>query len=387
MSRASVEEVRRAIEEHRPDVVAVELDATRHKVLTDKQRWESTPVTELVKGGRAFMVLAQALLSAQQRRLGAEQGIEPGAEMLAGLEEAQARGMQVVLADRDITITLRRAWALMGLREKARLLWEFTKASIGIGHDDEPVPVDEMLHEDVLTAMMEDLARMAPSVAQVLISERDAYLAKRIDEASARGKVVAVVGAGHVKGITKHLAAVQDIPRLDTLEVVPKKRVHWGKILGWAVIAFLATFLALFSLQFALRGDWIGLGKFLGLFLLFTGIPAAIGVALAGGHPASIAAGFFGAPIAILHPAIATGWIAAYVEARLRAPSVKDFQEVTKLETLGQFWRNGVTRILLVAALGNVGAFTGLILAVNYLGFQVVDLDWGLLREFFFGWM
>lgn len=387
VSKASVEEVRATINERKPDVVAVELDATRHKVLTDKKRWEATPVTELLKGGRAFMVLAQALLAAQQRRLGAEQGIEPGAEMVAGIEEAGASGATVVLADRDITVTLRRAWALMGFREKVRLAWEFLKASVGLGHDEGPVEVEELLHEDVLTAMMEDLARMAPSVAQVLIHERDAYLAQRILDARAQGTVVAVVGAGHLKGITRHLQEPAGIPKLASLEVVPEKRIKWGKILGWGIILFLATFLALFSLQFAIRGDYVGLLKFLGLFLLFTGTPSAIGVALAGAHPASIVAAFFGAPVAILHPAIATGWIAGYVEARIRSPTVKDFQEVTKMETLGQFWRNGVTRLLLVAALGNVGAMIGVSIAVSYFGFQVVKLDWALLWGFFTGWL
>lgn len=386
VSQASVDEVRRAIEEHRPDVVAVELDAGRHRVLTDKKRWESTPVTELVKGGRAFLVLAQALLASHQRRMGAEQGIEPGAEMVAAMEAAHAQNVEVALADRDITITLRRAWALMGFREKIRLSWEFLKATLGLGGDEPPVDVDEMLHEDVLTAMMEELARMAPSVAQVLIVERDAYLAKRIDEARAKGTVVAVVGAGHVKGITRYLQATSTIPPLESLESVPAKRVPWGAIVGWGVIAFLGVFLALFSLQFALRGDWLALAAFLGKFWLFTGVPAAIGVTLAGAHPASILAAFLGAPIAILHPAIATGWIAGYVEARLRGPTVKDFQEVTKLETFREFWRNGVTRILLVAALGNVGAMAGVGFAVSYLGFEVVNLDWALLGDFFFGW-
>ncbi len=359
VSEKSVREVRDAIAEHDPDLVAVELDENRFTALTDKRRFEDTPITELLKGGKSFFILAQTLLASFQRRMGAEQGVEPGAEMLAAIEEARGRGKQLVLADRDIGITLKRSWALMGFREKMKLSWEFTKSLVG-AEEDEKIEVDEMLEEDVLTVMMDELAEAAPSVSQVLVRERDLYLAKNIHEASKKGKVVAVVGAGHMKGIQQHLAEPAKLPA-DTkaLEVVPEKKIKWGKIIGWGITIAVLGVLLWQLYKAVVSGDFTDFINYAFTWIVLTGGLSALGALLARGHPVSIATAFAAAPMTTLHPALAAGWFAGIVEAKFRTPTVGDFHGISHMQTLSQFWNNRVMRVLLVTAFANIGASVG----------------------------
>lgn len=373
VSQASVTEVREAIAKHNPDVVAVELDPPRMEALMDRKRFEETPVTELIKGGKAFFVIAQTLLSNWQRRMGDKQGVEPGAEMKAAIEEARAREKQLVLADRDIGITLRRAWGHMGFREKSRLTWEFMKALVGVGsgEEEEEVDVDKMLEEDTLTLMMSELRQTAPSIAQVLIHERDQYLAHNIREASKQGTVVAVVGAGHVKGILHHLDNPQEIPEVKTLEVIPEKRISWGKVIGaafWIIMSAAVLYGAWYGYT---TGNWWALAQFIGLAVLAGGILTALGTLIAGGHPVAILAAFPAAPVGTLHPAIAAGWIVGYIEARLRPPTIKDFQTLSQMESFGDMRRNRLMRVLLVTALANVGNMLANLVVIPYLALKL----------------
>ncbi len=369
VSIASVEEVREAIRTHKPAIVAVELDEPRFRAITDKARWESTPVTDLLKGGRTTLLLAQSLLASYQRRMGAKYGVEPGAEMIAAIEEAMAAEAELVLADRDIGITLKRAWAKMGFVEKWRLAWEMMKATIGLS-DEEEMEVDELLQEDVLTVMMSELADMAPSVAEVLIFERDAYLAKSILDAKANlaegEKLVAVVGAGHMAGIVTYLDEPTTIPDPETLKIVPVKRVKWGSIIGYALTAVLVGLLGYAMWTGYVEHGFVGFLKALGIYVVITGALAALGVAIARAHPYAIASAFVAAPIAIIHPLIATGWVAGYVEAKVHSPTVKDFEGFSQMKSFKDMWGNRVMRILLIAAFGNLGAMAGAWIVVAY---------------------
>ena len=235
VSKESVREVLETIARVKPAIVAVELDENRRKALVDKKAFEATPITDLLKGGRGSFILAQTLLASYQRRMGAKEGVEPGAEMLAAIQAATAAGAQVELVDRDIGVTLRRAYGLMRFGEKMRLTWELFKSVMG-AEDEEEIRVDEMLQEDVLTTMMADMAAMAPTVANVLIHERDAYLAANIREAAKGGHVVAVLGAGHLKGVEQHLLHPERPIDKAPLELIPKKKFPVGKAIGWALI-------------------------------------------------------------------------------------------------------------------------------------------------------
>ena len=379
VSRDSVREVEETIARVKPAVVAVELDENRRKALVDRKGFEQTPITDLLKGGRGSFILAQTLLASYQRRMGAKEGVEPGAEMLAALHAAEASGAKVALVDRDIGVTLRRAYGLMRFREKMRLSWELFKSVLG-AEDEEDVRVSEILQEDVLTTMMAELAAMAPTVANVLIHERDAYLAANIHEAAKDGHVVAVLGAGHLKGVQQHLLKPQEIPAKAPLEAIPRKRFPVGKMIGWALILSLVGFLA-YGLYEGLRsGDFRKALDIAVAYVLITGICSGLGALVARAHPLSVATAFVAAPFTILHPTLAAGWFSGLVEAKFRTPTVKDFHDVSKLQTLREFWANRLMRVLMVAALTNIGAMIGAYGALAYFlgeaNFMTSVIEW-----------
>ena len=364
ISQDSVDEVRETIERYKPDVVAVELCKRRYESITKKDKWENTPITSLLKSNNSYLMLAQTFLSSVQRKLGKDQGVEPGSEMIAAMDEAKNHNLEVALVDRDISITLKRAWKKMGIREKFRLTWEFLKAILGYDEEElEDLDLKELMDQDVISAMMEELGEIAPSVTTVLIHERDKYIAKKILDESKKGKVVAVVGAGHLKGIKKHLEKKKLDVDLKELEYVPQKRFSILKTIGYAIPVI---FVALIVYAFLTKGFDLAAEMFIYWFLI-NGICSAIGTAIARGHPLSIATAFVAAPITSLNPAIAAGWVAGYVEAKLRMPVIKDFQNLGKLDSLRDFWNNRVIRLLMVVALANVGSMIGTFVALPYL--------------------
>ena len=365
ISQDSVDEVKKAIEEFKPDIVAVELCKRRYDAITKKDKWENTPVTNLLKSNQAYLMLAQTFLSSIQRKLGKEYGVEPGSEMIAAMDEAKKHKVDVALVDRDITITLKRAWKKMGIREKFRLSWEFLKAMIGFDEEElEELDLKELMNQDMISALMEEFGEIAPSVTTVLIHERDKYIAKKILDESKKGKILAVVGAGHLKGIQKHLEEKKIDVDLKELEFVPKKRFSILKAIGYAIpVIFAALMVYIFFF-----GGWEKTLQALAWWFLINGTLSAVGTMIARAHPLTWLTAFVAAPITSLNPAIAAGWVAGYVEAKLRTPVVKDFKELSKLESLRDFWNNKVIRLLMVVALANVGSMIGTFIALPYLG-------------------
>lgn len=364
ISKESVKEVKEVIEKYKPDIVAVELCKRRYDAISKKNKWENTPVTSLLKSNNAYLLLAQTFLSSIQRRLGKEYGVEPGSEMIAAMDEAKRHDLEVALVDRDISVTLKRAWKKMGIREKFRLTWEFMKAILGYDEEElEELDLKELMDQDVISAMMEEFGKIAPSVATVLIHERDKYIAKKILNESKKGKVVAVVGAGHLKGIKKHLEKKTLKVDIKDLEYVPTKRFSLLKAIGYAIPVL---FVVLIGYAFLTKGSDLALSMFFYWFII-NGICSAIGTAIARGHPLSIATAFVAAPITSLNPAIAAGWVAGYVEAKLRTPLIKDFKNLSKIESFKDFWSNRVIRLLMVVALANLGSMIGTIVAFPYI--------------------
>lgn len=365
ISEDSVKEVKEAIEKYKPDIVAVELCKRRHEAITKKDKWENTPVTDLLKSNNAYLMLAQTFLSSIQRRLGKEYGVEPGSEMIAAMQEAKKHNLEVALVDRDISITLKRAWRKMGFREKFRLTWEFLKAMIGYDEEElEELDLKKLMDQDVISSLMEEFGDIAPSASSVLIHERDKYIAKKILDVSKKGKVVAVVGAGHLKGIKSHLDKKKLNVNLKELDWVPKKRISILKTIGYAIpVIFAALMIYIYIL-----GGWDKTLYALGWWFLINGSLSAIGTIIARAHPLTWLTAFVAAPVTSLNPAIAAGWVAGYVEARLRTPVIKDFKQLSKLDSFKEFWNNRVIRLLMVVALANVGSMIGTIIALPYLG-------------------
>lgn len=367
VSPESVTEVRKAIEDFRPDVVAVELCERRFKTIKDKKAWENTPVTKLLSDRNAYVFIAQSFLAAYQRRLGAKFGAEPGSEMLEAIKAAEEKGINVMLADRDITITLKRAWKKMSLREKWRIVWTMLQLPF-IDYEEEMKEVDlkELMKEDALTSMMNELRELAPNVTEVLIFERDTYLARNIVEGSRGKRVLAVVGAGHLKGVKKKISGLmagKEYPSNAELETLPPKGFPWGKTIGWAITVLLGVLLV-----------WIGYRKGVGASLeafgwwfLIHAVLSAIFCAVARGHPYSILTAFVASPFTAIHPGVAAGWFSGLVEAKYRTPVVKDWQDMGNVKTTKDFFNNRVIRVLMVASLTNVGSMLGTFIAMPYL--------------------
>ena len=357
VSSASVTLVREQIDEYGPDLVAVELCESRLKSLKRPDDLANSDLLNIINEGRASMILLQSALAAQQRRMGIETGEKPGAELLAAIEAADAAEIPHELIDRDVVITLRRAWRKMGLREK----WRVLNALLWDEDDDEVVDFDEMLEDtDLLSAMMEEAKAVAPRAGEVLIDERDAYLAGRIQQIRGKGRILAVVGAGHLSGIVDNLQKPpqETTSNLANLREEPPKP-RWPKVIMWAIPLFLASVVG----WLVYNGETDALKETLWYWLAANAALAGIGVALARGHPLSILVGAAASPITSLNPTLAAGWFAGYTQLKVAAPTGKDAAEFLALQDFDVFWNNRVGRVLLVTAFGNIGSALGAWLA------------------------
>lgn len=354
VSTASVEAVREQISTYQPERVAVELCDSRHQALTSDRRLDKEGLLKVVKEGKAPLVLLQSLLAAEQRKMGLDEGQQPGAELLAAVQEAEAAELEVALIDRDIQTTLRRAWKKMRFREKVRILWSL----LGDDEDEDAPEVNELLEDqDLLTSLMEELRTFSPGAGLVLIDERDSYLAGKLallheDEK----KTLAVVGAGHLKGIEKHLLE-QSMPNkssLDDLNQLPV-RGRFSKSIPWLIPLFVMSLIG-YSI---VSGSRDSLVEMFTVWTAANAVFAALGCALARGHPLAILTAAAASPITSLNPTLAAGWFAGYVQLKIKEPTAEDLQQFLKLESLGSFWSNKAGRVLMVTSLSNLGSMAG----------------------------
>lgn len=353
VSRQSAEQVKEVIEAERPDSVCIELDEQRYQSVMDGSKWKETDIFKVIKEKKATLLLMNLAISSFQNRLAKQFEIKPGQEMIQGIESAKETGANLVLADRNIQTTFSRIWHNLGWSGKAQLLSSvffsiFSRESIS---EEE---LEKMKSQDTLNAVLAEFTESFPKLKTPLIDERDQYLAQKIKEAPG-DKVVAVLGAAHVPGISKEIYKEHDLERLN--QVPPKSIVP--KILGWVIPVLL---IAIVAYTF-FANPTAGLDQALS-WIIWTGSFAAIGAAIAFGHPIAILSAFIAAPITTLHPLIASGWVSGIVQAYFRRPNVGDFENLSEdVFTIKGFWRNKVTRILLVVVLtnlvGSIGTFIG----------------------------
>ncbi len=363
VSGRSVEEVNEVIDREKPDIIAVELDKARYQALKGEEEVKEINVKEMLSEGKFYYFLLQWLLAYVQKKISADTGVKPGSEMLSAIEKAEKMGARVALIDRNIQITLARFWNKMSFFEKLKLFCSLLGSTIGIGTKD--IDMDTVTQEDVVAELVSELRKMAPNAASVLIDERDAFMAKNLLEISEKGKVVAVIGAGHREGIQKYLDAPESIPPITELTTVRKKRFSLFKA---ATVAFLAMIIGLLALLIYSGGVSLSTLLTALLYLFITqGILSAIGVILARGHPLSALTAFGLAWFGFLHPVLAIGWLAGLVEAHFRPPTTEDFRTIMKSETFGELMQNRLFRIILVAALANLGSMLGTFVAIPYI--------------------
>lgn len=368
VSQKSVEEVRSAIEEFQPDIVGVELD--RGRLISLTQETAEPSVTEILKGGNFGQLLVQWVLTYIQQRIGAEVGVKPGAEMLVAIEEAEAHQKPVALIDRDIRITLARFWGKMGIWEKIKLIGALIYSLVSV--ESEKIDVDEFTNQDVVSAAMEEFRKFSPQGAQALIDERDAYLAHQVLMLAGRyERVLAVVGAGHILGVQRYLDAPETLPPLTALTAEVKKGLPWAKILGAAVTLLFLLLIA------AIAFSGVGLDVLLAAlfyWIVINGVLSAVFTLAAGGHPLSAATAFAVSWLTSLNPLLAAGWFAAIVEAKIRKPTTGEFRQIIEAETFAEMRRIPLFRVVLVAALANVGSTLGTIAYFLFI-FPILGVD------------
>jgi len=365
VSKKSVREVQDAIEEIHPDIVAIELCQARYRAL--KGEVDETPIKDVIKSGNVYLLLMQYLMAYVQRKIGHDLGVEPGAEMLTAIDAAEERGINVALVDRDIRITMQRFWGRMKFREKLKMLFAIIGSIVGIG--EEEIEIENITDADIVSQLIEELRGYSPSAAEVLIDERDAYIANQL--LHLRGNVVAVVGAGHLDGINRHLRDPSSIQSVEEIGSVPKKRINIGKLFGFGIFIFLMLTLAVI-LTSGVSMDLLLLALF--YWIVINGVLSATGVVVARGHPLSAMTAFAVAWLTSLNPMIAAGWFAGLVEAWVRSPTTSDLKALIDVEAPSELLRNPVFKILLVTALANIGSIIGTVLGA-YIVIDVTGID------------
>ncbi len=359
VSEKSVQEVVSKIEEVRPDIVAVELCPARYRALTGQEEEKEIKISELLSGGRLSFFLVQLFLAYIQRKIGDEMGVKPGSEMLAAIEAAKRTGARVALVDRDVGITIQRFWAAMGFWGKLKLIGSLIPAAIGWG--EEEIDIDSITQEDIVSQLIGEFRKISPGAANALVDERDAYLARNLILLSKQGRVLAVVGAGHREGITKHLAHPENIPAIEGLNEKPgKKRITFVKVFGVLISLLVLAIVALVLI--VAQSSHNGLQAAV-IWFFVTGGLSALGVLLAGGHPLSALTALMVAWLTTLIPFIAAGWFAGMVEAWKIKPTVADLKRLAQADSFKQMTQNRLGKVILVTALSNLGAMAGVIIA------------------------
>jgi pheromone shutdown-related protein TraB len=357
ISRQSADLVREVITNEKPDRVCIELDEKRFKALSEKNRWENLDLKNLIKQKQLSTLIVNLVLSSYQKKLGEKLGVTPGTELLEAANTAKDFNLPIELCDREVRITLKRAWNSMSFWQKMKLL------AGGLGGIFEKQELSEeklaeLRSKDVLSEMMDELGKAMPVLKKVIIDERDRYIAQKMKESEGE-KIVSVVGAGHVNGIVNALESNEEID-LKKIEVIPPSSPI-TKIIGWGIpVIIIASILFIgYSKGLNEAGDnalfWI----------LANGIPSALGAIIALAHPATILASFLAAPITSLTPVIGAGYVAAFVQVFFQPPVVKEFQALAAdFSRPKMWWKNKLLKVLLVFILTSVGSVIG-----TYVGF------------------
>ncbi len=363
VSPESVDRVKRVIEEIRPDAVAVELCRRRYEYLT-KYNQPKVDILQAIKGN-VFLFLFQVILTYFQKSIARKFDIEPGSEMIAAIKKASEIGATVILVDRDLSVTLRRFWKSLSLFEKIKLLLYLVRDII----KSPEVDVNKIAEKNVVDNLLNSFKQTFPKASRVLIDERDLFMALKLIQAMKKhDKIVAVVGAGHKRGLAELIERLQ---KEDSQNYEESIRELEEIDSGISILKVISVFIILFLLSFfVLTFVSIGFEAFMRIFLIWflvNGISASVGACIARAHPLSIVAAFFSAWMTSLNPFIAAGWISGVVEAWIRKPTMEDLNELLNSKKIGEMFNNKFFRVLLVAALTNIGSTIGTMVGSYYI--------------------
>ena len=356
VSKESIEEVTQTIKTLSPDCVAIELDEKRADSIQNAERYSQLDIIKVLKRHEGFLLLANLILSSFQRRMGLNVGVKPGDEMLAAINTANQMNISSVMVDRPIQITLKRAWAKNSFWGKCKLFALLISSAFSKEEVD-PSEIENLKNSSEMDSMMEELAKEMPVIKKVLIDERDEYLASKIWDAKGEN-IVAVLGAGHLPGVEKHLhklATGKKTSDVDEISAIPPKSVL-SKIAAWIIPALI---IGLIAAGFVYGGRKAG-AQLLTTWFLWNAIPAALLSIIALAHPITILVAFVAAPFTSLCPFIGIGFCTAIVQALVCKPKVSDMESLQDdVGSIKTFYKNRILRVLLVFILSSLGSALG----------------------------
>lgn len=364
VSHESVNEVKEVIENENPDRVCIEIDEGRYQSIIDTESWKKLDIHQAIKQKKGFLMIASLILGSFQKKIGADIGIKPGEEMKIAAEAAKEKGIPFTFSDRAIQITLQRAWAKSNLWNKMKLLASLIASAFSTETVDKS-EIEELKNSNALQGMMEELANYLPSVKEVLIDERDRFLATSIFNTKEK-KVVAVVGAGHGPGILDWIEKLEkkEVSNdVSDISVIPPKR-KYEKAIPW-IIPFIIV--GIIAVGFLTSGREVGLHMVL-IWVLANGIPSALGAIIALAHPLTVLISFLAAPITSMNPTIGVGFVSGLLESSFRKPRISDLENLQDdAGSVKGWYQNRVMRILLVFLLSSLGSAIGTWWAIPHL--------------------
>lgn len=374
VSKASADMVKTLLDSGQYDAVAIELCPSRHNAMVNPDALAKMDLFEIIKQGKAAMVAANLALGAYQQRMAEQLGIEPGAEMRAALDSATQHHTAVLLIDREISITLKRIYRNVSWWKRLNLFSGLI-ASLLTRQKVSKEEIERLKEGDLLESAFTQFAEQAEELYEPLINERDYYMAARIEQeiVNTRPKhILAVVGAGHMRGILKYIADIDQGSDPDTtisrLDALPKPSLL-PKLIPWIIVSLV---LIGFAIGFSRNSD-LGWNLVIDWVVINGGL-AAFGALLAAAHPLTIATAFLAAPITSLNPTIGAGMVTAAIEIYFRRPTVEDFSKLRKdTSSIKGWWRNRVSRTLLVFIFSTLGSGIGTYLAGALIYDQLVN--------------
>ena len=333
VSKQSVLDVQETIQRIQPDCICIELDDKRLESINNPKDLSSMKLIDVIKEKKVAMVVVNYILANYQKKMAEHMDSGVGDEMREGIKQASSLNVFLQPIDRDIQTTFSRIWHSLSFFEKANLVVSF----ITMMFDDQELNEEELLQmkqEDILNEALKDITNEFPTVARILVTERDQYMAQKIKEAPGN-TVVAIIGAAHANGILHHLQ--QSDIALNDLEVIPKSSILSKTVKYLLPILLLA--LIFFTSGIDKVGSW----------LFIAAIAAAIGALLMFAHPITVLVSFLTAPISTLSPILSVGWFAGLSEAHFRPPTVSDFNSLNDdARSIKKALKNNILRTLLI---------------------------------------
>ena len=364
VSQKSVEDVENAIKKEKPNVVAVELCQTRYNAIQDPERWRNLDIVKVIRDRKLYLLMSSMILSAFQKKIGDHTEVKPGQEMLTALELAKEKKISLKLVDRDVQITLKRAWQTGGYFTKTMLISELLTSLI-FTPPTSSEEIEKMKQEDILDTIFKEFPVRYEKIKDVIITERDQYIAQKIKDAvrkmAKNERLVAIIGAGHLKGVQKHLKKNTDIKKLEKVKETSRLVSTIKFFLPIILIASIFLYFTGLDDPQKILHAWTA-------WVLIKSLSSGMGALLMLAHPWALLAAMLVAPISNFNPVLKPGWVAALLEAKFRKPKVADFENfASDTSTFKGFFRNKVSRIFGTFTLPQLGSSIGTGIALWYI--------------------